>query len=115
MPYRSAGAQTVCDIQNPTTPCYFYSFGISTDYSFVTALADKTGCYGFAAGTTISHQALLSNKVTFHHLVSRNPSEASCTTPCNICLWFVNSPASQHDHFSITFAQGLMDEFWCVM
>ena len=60
------GGHTLC------TPikqgCTFYSFGISTDYSFDSQLGEEFGCTGFAADPTVSHNSSLHPKVTFHQI-----------------------------------------------
>jgi hypothetical protein len=50
-------------MQVPT--CYFYSFGISTDYSFDIDVANSTGCMGFAADPTVTHPSKLHPAIFF--------------------------------------------------
>lgn len=60
------GAHSLC---NPIKQgCIFYSFGISSDYSFDSQLAEIFGCSGFAADPTVSHNSSLHPLVTFHQI-----------------------------------------------
>lgn len=75
------GGHTLCDVR-PEPPCFFYSFGISNDYSFDVDLANEWGCQGFAADPTIVHPARLHPNVTFHSVGAkmREPSKFPLVT-----------------------------------
>ena len=62
------GTHQLCDYPPPN--CLFVSFGISSDYSFDTDLAEKWTCRGFAADPTIIHKSLLHENVTFHNIAA---------------------------------------------
>lgn len=66
------GLHSLCTrpIQAPT--CYFYSFGISTDYSFDIDVANSTGCIGFAADPTITHPSKLHPRVFFTQMAANS-------------------------------------------
>ena len=66
----SWGAHELCDIA-PKQPCFFYSFGISTEYSFDLDVANRWGCYGFAADPTIDHPSKLHPNITFHSIAAK--------------------------------------------
>lgn len=63
------GAHELCDIA-PEQPCFVYSFGISTEYSFDLDVGNRWGCYGFAADPTIDHPSKLPN-ITFHSIAAK--------------------------------------------
>jgi hypothetical protein len=62
------GTHQLCDYPPPN--CHFISFGISSDFSFDTDLAELWNCRGFAADPTIVHKSQLHNKVTFHNIAA---------------------------------------------
>eukprot|EP00775_Hariotina_reticulata_P000977 gene977-1305_t len=69
------GEHYLCEVKPATSPCYFYSFGISVDYSFDQDVANRTGCYGFAADPTVAHKALLpetKDRVIFNYLAAKS-------------------------------------------
>lgn len=77
------GAHILCNrAPAPDQPCNFYSFGISTDYSFDTDLATRWNCTGFAADPTIVHPSLLHSQVTFHSVAAKmlTPSQFTVTS-----------------------------------
>lgn len=65
------GGHSLCTNFVPRHPCYFYSFGISSDYSFDVAVAEYFGCYGFAADPTVSHNSRIHANVTFHDMAAK--------------------------------------------
>lgn len=62
------GAHTLCNVRPGPPTCFFYSFGISHDYSFDVDLANEWGCQGFAADPTIVHPSRLHPNVSFHNI-----------------------------------------------
>jgi hypothetical protein len=66
------GRHELCTTIKPSVPCYFYSFGIAHDFSFDVDVANKMGCFGFAADPTVQHPSLLHPKVTFHHIAAKS-------------------------------------------
>lgn len=90
------GAHSLCN-SSPMSPCHFFSFGISHDYSFDTDLAERWGCNGFAADPTVSHNSSLHRKVTFHEvgaamLQSDVENEYELTTTIPALLRWTNIP-----------------------
>lgn len=59
------GHHLLCTLPKPKPPCFFYSFGISSDYSFDSDLANSTGCIGLAADPTVEHPSKLHPRVYF--------------------------------------------------
>ena len=49
----------------------FYSYGISYDYSFDTAMADNWGCRGVALDPSVKYSSRLHPNVTFHNIAAR--------------------------------------------
>lgn len=69
------GDHRLCAVEPLSKPCHFYSFGINEDFSFDQELANRSGCYGFAADPTVIHPAVLpgtNNLVTFHYLAAKS-------------------------------------------
>lgn len=64
------GHHMLCTEPAPARPCFFYSFGISTDYSFDSDFANSTGCIGFAADPTITHRSKLHPNVYFAQIAA---------------------------------------------
>lgn len=93
------GRHALCAHKMPQKPCYFYSFGISTDWSFDVDVAHKFGCFGFAADPTVSHPSLLHPKVTFHHLAATSLDQPSAwmfsTSIPGLRLW------QKHDNIAV--------------
>ena len=56
---------------SPHPPCIFYSYGISHDYSFDTAMAEEWGCRGVALDPSVKHPSRLHANVTFHNIAAR--------------------------------------------
>ena len=54
-----------------SSPCIFYSYGISHDYSFDTAMADEWGCKGVALDPSVTYSSKLHPRVTFHNIAAR--------------------------------------------
>ena len=80
------GAHSLC---NPIKHgCIFYSFGISSDYSFDSQLAEMFECSGFAADPTVSHTSSLHPRVTFHQIGAKMLHEPAQTK------WFSTSMPS---------------------
>ena len=71
--------------------CTFYSFGISSDYSFDLSLADNYSCNGFAADPTVTHPSKLHPLVTFHQigakLLRKNNNEWLSTSMPSLMKW----------------------------
>lgn len=65
------GGHNLCDRGRPYDPCVFYSYGISQDYSFDTAMANEWGCKGVALDPSVSHHSTLHPNVTFHMIAAR--------------------------------------------
>jgi hypothetical protein len=59
------GHHMLCTQPRPARPCYFYSFGISYDYSFDSEYANATGCVGVAADPTVTYPSKLQGNVFF--------------------------------------------------
>jgi hypothetical protein len=60
------GAHTICHSPVPkNVPCWFLSFGISTDWSFDTQVHAQYGCQGFALDPTITLPVKLTPGVIF--------------------------------------------------
>ena len=94
-----AGRHWLCNYPPPKNEtCWFYSFGISRDYSFDTDLADQWGCRGFAADPTIVHPSQLHPKVTFHSvgakMLSKSPFPITTSMP-SLMKWL------NHEHISV--------------
>lgn len=95
------GAHTLCTKQSPVEPCYFYSFGISTDFSFDIDVADTFKCYGFCADPTMKHNSVLHDRVTFHYMGAKGLRKTD-----NKDWWFYISMPSlrkmlRHDHVAV--------------
>jgi hypothetical protein len=58
------GEHVLCD-RRPALPCVFYSYGISTDFSFDTDLVETMGCTGVALDPTVVYGPLLAPGVLF--------------------------------------------------
>lgn len=67
----SWGKHALC-ARRYSKPCSFFSFGISTDWSFDTELAAKTGCSGYALDPSISHPTNLAPGVMFLQVAARS-------------------------------------------
>lgn len=66
------GKHNLCNGARPREhPCYFFSFGISKDYSFDVDVADRFQCYGIAADPTVTHSSELHPNVTFHKIAAK--------------------------------------------
>ena len=66
------GAHALCDSLRPRSDCTFYSYGISSDYSFDAAVADEWGCQGVALDPSVEHKSKLHPNVTFHMFAARS-------------------------------------------
>lgn len=95
------GHHTLCSRPIPVPKCYFYSFGISTDYSFDIDVANSTGCVGFAADPTITHPSKLHPNVFFTQMAA-NAYDAADTAQFPLRT---SVPALRlllgHDHIAI--------------
>ncbi|KAG2483029.1 hypothetical protein HYH03_018059 [Edaphochlamys debaryana] len=58
------GEHRLCQ-RSPAKPCVFYSFGISTDFSFDTQLAKLSECKGYCFDPTVSHDSQLGDNLLF--------------------------------------------------
>jgi hypothetical protein len=76
----SYGKHELCADPMPTAPCSFYSFGISTDYSFDSEFANATGCTGFAADPTVTHPSKLHPLVYFSQMAASLLDRAETTS-----------------------------------
>lgn len=66
------GKHNLCNGAQPREhPCYFFSFGISHDYSFDLDVADRYHCYGIAADPTVTHTSELHPNVSFHKIAAK--------------------------------------------
>lgn len=84
------GVHSLCN----TIPqhCTFYSFGISSDYSFDVDLAGNYSCEGFAADPTVTHPSKLHPSVTFHQIGAKmlhedGPQSWKSTSMPNLMRW----------------------------
>lgn len=60
------GLHRICEQPVPENmPCYFLSFGISTDWSFDTEMYSKLGCTGIALDPSITHPLNITPGVVF--------------------------------------------------
>jgi hypothetical protein len=66
------GVHSLCAELKPqissSSPCIFYSYGISHGYSFDTAMADQWGCKDVALDPSVTYSSKLLPKVTFHNM-----------------------------------------------
>jgi len=60
----SWGAHSLCEV-TPNANCKFFSFGISTEYSFDKDLSQSARCKGIGFDPTINHNSKLDNEVWF--------------------------------------------------
>lgn len=64
------GHHVLCTHPMQLTECFFYSFGISKDYSFDIDMANSTRCHGFAADPTVTHPSKLHPRVFFTQMAA---------------------------------------------
>lgn len=64
------GHHLLCTHPMQVTECFFYSFGISRDYSFDIDMANSTRCIGFAADPTVTHPSKLHPRVFFTQMAA---------------------------------------------
>jgi hypothetical protein len=64
------GHHFLCSHRAQARKCFFYSFGISRDYSFDIDLANSTACYGFASDPTVTHSSKLHPRVFFTQMAA---------------------------------------------
>jgi len=58
------GAHELCEVK-PSNNCKFVSFGISSDYTFDTDMANTAKCKGLALDPTVNHPSKLHDNVWF--------------------------------------------------
>ncbi|KAI9033219.1 hypothetical protein DFJ74DRAFT_165030 [Hyaloraphidium curvatum] len=78
------GHHKLCTIKS-FRDCIFYSFGISYDYSFDSALGDK-GCRGFGLDPTVVHRSTLHRNVMFIQMGAK-----MLTTDEQTARWHITS------------------------
>jgi hypothetical protein len=64
------GHHMLCTRPRPVRPCYFYSFGISRDYSFDSDFANSTACVGVAADPTVTYPSTIHRGVYFTQMAA---------------------------------------------